>query len=135
LVFHAVVGDGLLFALGGFGVGFGLLLILWIIGGGGGGDVKFMGALGCWLGAWLTVQVLVLSAILAGALTLTMTARNVFQLKRTSPNRHENGSRRKGRETTAWAWRVPFGVPAALAAWCVLGLQLAGFSLRWPPIH
>ena len=47
----------LLFALKGFGVGFGILLPLWLIGGGGAGDVKLFGALGAWLGAWLTFKV------------------------------------------------------------------------------
>ena len=51
LLFQIAVGFGLLFALGGFAVGFGLMLVLWLIGGSGGGDVKFMGALGVWLGA------------------------------------------------------------------------------------
>jgi prepilin peptidase CpaA len=58
--------DKLLFALGGFGLGFGILFGLWLVSGGsGGGDVKFMGALGCWLGAWQTLQVLVLGSLIA----------------------------------------------------------------------
>ena len=58
LLFHAVYGlwqarlwEELVFPLGGLPLGFGLILILWFIGGSGGGDVKFMGALGAWLGA------------------------------------------------------------------------------------
>ena len=48
LAFHLTTGGwpGLLAALGGFAVGFGILLVLWLIGGGGGGDVILMGALG-----------------------------------------------------------------------------------------
>jgi len=48
LLAHTVVNGfaGLGFALLGFATGFGLLLVLWLIGGGGGGDVKLMGALG-----------------------------------------------------------------------------------------
>ena len=60
-LWHAKLGDELFFSLGGFAVGFSIMLVLWLIGGGGGGDVKFMGALGCWLGAWLTFQILVLT--------------------------------------------------------------------------
>jgi prepilin peptidase CpaA len=145
LVFHAVkgcwlgglsgMGVDLLFALQGFAVGFGIMMVLWLIGGSGGGDVKFMGALGCWLGAWITFQVMIVSAVFAGALTVTLTVKNAFRLKRTPLARHEAGPERGGRKRAGSAWRVPYGVPVALAAWCVLGLQLAGYSLHWPPIH
>ena len=45
VVFHVIRGGwaGLGFSLGGFATGFGILLVLWLIGGGGGGDVKLMG--------------------------------------------------------------------------------------------
>lgn len=56
---------GLGAAAGGFAVGFGILLVLWLIGGGGAGDVKFMGALGVWLGPKWIVIVFLLSAALA----------------------------------------------------------------------
>ena len=59
VVFHAVWGwfegggagvvSHLLFAAGGFALGFGILFVLWVIGSGGGGDVKFMAALGAWI--------------------------------------------------------------------------------------
>lgn len=67
LVFHAVTGGwlGLGTALGGFATGFGILLVLWLIGGGGGGDVKLMGALGAWLGPLPTVIVFVGSSVIA----------------------------------------------------------------------
>ena len=44
--------------------GFGILLVLWLIGGGGGGDVKLMGALGAWVGASLIMKVFFVSAVL-----------------------------------------------------------------------
>ena len=52
IVFHTFTSGwrGLGLCMGGFAVGFGLLLVLWLIGGGGGGEVKLMGALGAWLG-------------------------------------------------------------------------------------
>ena len=64
LLFHATLGKGILFALAGFGVGFGILLLLMMVGGGGGGDVKLMGAVGAWLGAKLILYVFVISALL-----------------------------------------------------------------------
>ena len=54
---------GLQLSLGGFGVGFGTLLILWLIGGGGGGDVKMMGAVGAWVYGWITFYAFCVSAI------------------------------------------------------------------------
>ena len=67
LVYHLVTGglDGLLFSLGGFATGFGLLLLLWLCGNGGGGDVKLMGAVGAWLGAFATLIVFIGSALAA----------------------------------------------------------------------
>ena len=74
LIFHTVTGGwgGLLTALGGFVTGFGILLVLWLMGGGGGGDVKLMGAVGAWLGAWLTLIVFLLSAGFAAFFSLVV---------------------------------------------------------------
>jgi prepilin peptidase CpaA len=154
LLFHIVngflqaglsgTGHAVLFALGGFGTGFGILLVLWFVGGGGGGDVKFMGALGCWLGAWLTFQVLVLSALLSGAITIVILIGKVFRLQRLGGGQPDARTQRarKKKAGSAWSrlrskesWIVPFGVPAALATWIVLALQLAGYGLQWPPIR
>jgi prepilin peptidase CpaA len=51
--------DGLLFGLSGFFAGFGLFLVLWLLGTCGGGDVKLFAALGAWIGAYLAVIVLI----------------------------------------------------------------------------
>jgi prepilin peptidase CpaA len=50
--------DGLLFALVGFLLGFGLFFVMWILGTCGGGDVKLFAALGTWGGGTLTVLLL-----------------------------------------------------------------------------
>ena len=135
LVAHTVISglSGLGFALLGFITGFGILFVLWLIGGGGGGDVKYMGALGAWLGVELTVAVLVLSgvfAVVAGARVL------VWQFCRLGPagvkkrflssgngRTSRGGTRRKKRtqqERTVSRRLMPFAVPAGLATWCVL---------------
>jgi prepilin peptidase CpaA len=158
LLFHIVNGFmqsgilgavfGLLFALMGFAVGFGMLFVLWIIGGSGGGDVKFMGALGTWLGAWLTFQVLVVSALVGGLLTAMILTPRVFQMKRLSPSTSNpsgggNPRFRKKKEAqpakwslhTGTGWRIPFGLPAALGTWTVLILYWADLvRLSWPPL-
>jgi len=73
LVYHIATGGiaGLLLSLGGFATGFGFLLLLWLTGSGGGGDVKLMGAVGCWLGAFTTLLVFIGSA---GAAVICMLA-------------------------------------------------------------
>ena len=155
LLFHAVRGfysaglsgaaADLRFALGGFALGFGLMLLLWFIGGSGGGDVKFIGALGCWLGAWLTLQVLVVSALLSGVITVSTMGGKVFRLQRLNvdkPDAHAQNAQKK-KKRSDWTqplrsrenWVVPFGVPAALGAWIILAVELAGYGLLWPPVH
>ena len=66
------IGMGLLSALGGFAVGFGTLFVPWLVGGGGGGDVKFAAAVGAWLGASQTFQMLFVAAVLVLTGTLAI---------------------------------------------------------------
>jgi prepilin peptidase CpaA len=54
---------GLLFSLAGFGVGFGLFFLLWILGVCGGGDVKLFAALGAWVGPLYVLFLMVASAV------------------------------------------------------------------------
>jgi prepilin peptidase CpaA len=125
--------DKLLFALGGFAVGFGILFGLWLVGGGGGGDVKFMGALGCWLGAWQTMQVLVLGSLIALVYTMGMFGADLVGGKGIGARGRGTGDRGQSARLSR-GWGVRFGVPAALATWIVLGLKWAGFEIPWPPL-
>jgi Flp pilus assembly protein protease CpaA len=56
--------DGLLFALEGFALGFGLLFVLWVLGTCGGGDVKLFAALGAWVGPEWVLYVLLGTMVL-----------------------------------------------------------------------
>jgi len=56
--------DGLLFALAGLAVGFGLFFVMWILGTCGGGDVKLFAALGAYVGWRLTVALLAATLVL-----------------------------------------------------------------------
>ena len=108
---------GLKFSLLGFATGFGLLLVLMLIGGGGAGDVKMIGALRAWLGWELTVAVFIASAvvnvfILAGQ-TIDLQIRKGGKAAR-------NGGRRKKQTTSLFFQRLPYGVYVSLAAWAVL---------------
>ena len=152
LVVHTIGGGlpGLWFSLRGFATGFGVLLALWLIGGGGGGDVKMMGALGAWLGAWLTVLVflasaLVTLALLAGLMAYT-TANQGFaaarrrysgkaiaeaNLERSQPTPQRAKVDKKHREKrtgkpTRRGRVVPYAVPMAISTWIVLALARSG---------
>jgi prepilin peptidase CpaA len=115
--------DGLFDALLGFAVGFGLLLILFILGGGGGGDVKFMAAVGTWLGPKHITYVFVLSAILLLLLTLVLLGWHVAKrgLSKSSSSFGNNDQTVKSMLRS----RIPYAVPATLAiavrfAWMLL---------------
>ena len=64
--------DGLLFALAGFGLGFVLFFVMWILGVCGGGDVKLLAAATLWAGPASTPALLVVTGVLGGLLTLVL---------------------------------------------------------------
>lgn len=105
---------GLSDAAGAFAIGFGALLILWIIGGGGGGDVKLMGALSVWLGCRQTVHVLILSTILAIVFTTVRT-----MLRRPALSTPDAANMPKRQPAI-----VAFAVPLAIATWTLIGIEL-----------
>ena len=73
------VWSGFLFALAGFGTGFGLFLLMWLLGTCGGGDVKLFAALGAWVGPLLCVFILGCTIILVvlQLVTLAVAGRKV----------------------------------------------------------
>jgi len=130
LLAHTVVGgwSGLKFSLAGFGTGFGVLLALWLIGGGGGGDVKMMGALGSWLGAWLTIEVFIASAVV----TILIVSGGIIYAAATGRDR-ESAKRKKsgdaGKPPNASRRVLPYAVPLSLGTWIVLAYAWGGGSL------
>lgn len=142
LVYHGAVGAmtggwsgcgwALLMALAGFGVGFGILLVLWLIGGGGAGDVKLMGAVGAWLGPWNTLVVFFVSTLFiillsAGTLMYQLIAGGMTKTKSRYLSAEKDSKTPRGMSADeAAAHRkvrrrlLPFGVPVALATWIVL---------------
>ena len=135
LVFHGATAGwaGLGQALLGFGTGFGLIFLLWLIGGSGGGDVKLMGAVGAWLGPKLTFWVLAVSAVLVsviglGILIVAMAVRGPtkfreqhlsVETKTKKPKKGQTENQRRSERRL-----MPFALPVALGTWMILGWQL-----------
>lgn len=138
IVFHLSTAGltGLGLALGGFAVGFGTLLVLWLIGGGGGGDVKLMGAMGAWLGAPYTVILIILSTIVAAlgsglVLVFTLITGGYGKVKGRHFDRVRDKTRKGKRLTEEEKLKartrrrlIPFALPVACGTWVILAWQI-----------
>ena len=136
LSFHGWAGlwDGLC----GFGIGFGILFVLWMVGSAGGGDVKLLGALSVWLGPGLTLYVMLgsLLFVILGTVAVVFGSivtrgwhgtANRFRHKKTAA---AGKRQKKTGETVADRQKrrvMAFAMPVALATWSVLVL----FQQEW----
>ena len=112
-----------------FSLGFGMFLVLWLIGGGGGGDVKLMGALSVWLGVSLIWQVVIYSTILVAIHSAFVSATKKDETKKVaSPPVPVSDAPGNGMPPNDGRIRVPFAVPVALATWIAIGLTLSGIQ-------
>lgn len=124
---------GLGLSLGGFAVGFGILLVLWLIGGGGGGDVKLMGALGGWLGAKSILYVFLCSSVFAGLAAVIMLVTQVIngtlagKLIPVAASKNNANQAHQTlpavRATVGHRWAIPYAVPVAAGTLLVLFYQ------------
>ena len=108
--------DGLYFALRGAATGFGIFLVVWLIGRSGTGDMKFMCALGTWLGDYRTFIVLGTGGLLVilaiGSLAVWEGICWVMGVAETKADKQAIESTRRK--------RIPLGVPIAIATWLLL---------------
>ncbi len=134
LIYHSFAphGQGVLFALGGFAVGFVLLLLPWILGGGGMGDVKLLASLGVWLGPLMILLAFGGSAVVAALMATVVMFVNTMQNGIMSTRRRYlatggNGQvtvERTGLENTKKRRVLPFAVPVAISTWALLAWML-----------
>jgi len=142
LITHAAISGfaGLRLSLLGFATGFGILLVLWLVGGSGGGDVKLMGALGAWLGPMLTLEVFLVSAVVivilaGGALLVAFFGRGfryVQRRYRVAGWKSPHGVLEPDEKWLAQRQRfriLPYAVPVALSTLLVLALAWKTASL------
>lgn len=135
LAYHTLApgGQGILFALAGFAVGFAILLLPWILGGGGMGDVKLLAALGTWLGPLMILVAFAGSAMIGAVLAVGVIFVNTLQHGILSTKRryltagaganvsmnHENPLERAKKRRV-----LPFAVPVAISTWILLAWML-----------
>ncbi|MGO8746494.1 MAG: prepilin peptidase [Thermoguttaceae bacterium] len=76
LVYHALLGPGgsFLSAVAGAVFGFGILILLYLIGAFGAGDVKLLAGVGAWLGMPLTVYVFAAAGLATGVYSIVVLA-------------------------------------------------------------
>ncbi len=68
-------GSGLLFAIGGAVLGFGILIMPYLMGGLGAGDVKFVMAMGTWLGPVLLFPAIIVGCVATGLYSIVLISR------------------------------------------------------------
>ncbi len=129
--------SGLVHGLGGALVGFGLLILPWIMHGMGAGDVKLMAAIGAWLGPVLTFYAFALGAVIGGVIAvamilssgrLRMACANLGVILAKCTNRStifsEFGS---AKSFGATSQLLPYGVPLTIGTLLVFGASVTGW--------
>ena len=107
-------------AVVGFATGFGILLVLWLIGGGGGGDVKMMGAMGAWLMPQLTLYVFIISAFI----TVLFYFRQIMSGEAAKMKKAMKTAERTKTKPKIQRHHAHYAFRAGLAVWLVLGYFL-----------
>lgn len=129
LVLHMGVSglSGLGFSLAGFATGFGILFVLMAIGGGAGGDVKFMGALGAWVG-WKAILLIFIGSGLIAAIGMVLMIIWGFFSPPSERSLQSDGKKKLDEEKKVGRQLIPYAVYASVSAWIVVG---GTFTLKW----
>ncbi len=130
-------GGGLGRALGGALVGFGVLIVPWVIHGMGAGDVKLMTAIGAWFGPAMTLWAFVVGALLGAVIAVVMivcsgrvrqacTNMTTIMVKMSNPSHWftDFGGAKSFGETSQL---LPYGIPLTMGSIALL----TGVVLNW----
>lgn len=117
-------GSGLLDGLAAFGVGFGVLFLLWMMGSSGGGDVKLMGALSVWLGLRMTILAVIFSSVLVLLGTFVLVGWNLMRGGFSRTRERFAGSADSPGDDLSRRRVMAFALPVALAVWVLMLLKL-----------
>ena len=130
-------GRGIWISLGGALVGFGVLIVPWMIHGMGAGDVKLMAAIGAWFGPVMTLWAFLVGAILGGVIGIVMivcsgrirqasTNMTTIMVKMSNPAHwftDFGGAKSFGESSQL----LPYGIPLTMGSISVL----TGLTLGW----
>ncbi|MBK8268711.1 MAG: prepilin peptidase [Planctomycetes bacterium] len=130
--------NGLSASLLGAGVGFGCLFVFWAMRAMGAGDVKFMAAVGAWMGPSLTFQAVLAGGLIGGAMAVGMIAyqRRWMQtylnlgvvMKKVGSAETAFGDFGSARELNRGASVMPYAIPLTLGSLCVLFSNFFGWG-------
>ncbi|WP_254511049.1 prepilin peptidase [Anatilimnocola floriformis] len=132
LLYHSFApnGFGPWMALAGFAIGFGLLLLPWLLGGGGMGDVKMLAALGSWLGPIGILVAFACGAGIAALMAMSLMFGSVVTSGISSTQRKfltagANGGTVNADAKAKKTKRVlPFAIPVAIGTYLTLAWML-----------
>lgn len=124
-------------ALLGMATGFGLLIVLWLMHAMGAGDVKYMTALGAWLGPQMTLYAVVVGGLLGGVLALivivwrrswTQTSMNLGVLMaKVGSLRSAFSEFGSAASLAQGSVKLPYAIPLSLGTLAVLASNLNGW--------
>lgn len=125
LTYHTVTqgSSGVFHSVGGFAAGFGVLLVLWLIGGGGGGDVKLLGAVGSWLGPLPVMTVFAGSSVAAVLCAATLVGLRASR-RSTAPGTSSGSSTSAVATGPSFARQtIPYALPLCMTIWSLVVLR------------
>lgn len=115
--------DGLLFALSGFAVCFGLFFVMFIVGACRGGDVKLVAATGAWLGLTYSLMLFIIASVLLIMISGLVLVANTITYGYSQTRRNYSQKTKQGQPKHRL---MSYSFPIAVAASVLLGWILMG---------
>lgn len=130
--------SGLATGMAGAGVGFALLFVFWMMRAMGAGDVKFMAAIGAWLGPAMTFQAVLAGGLIGGVLAAAMILhqRNWLQtymnlgvvMRKVGSVKTAFGEYGSVRELSRGGSKMPYAIPLTIGTLFVLVSNFTGWG-------